>query len=152
MTATAVVVNDGMLMSVELPVGWDVEIDTENDSLVAVGHGEYEVAGLAPSITIARQDSTGDWDTLRELAAASLREMQSSYPRFRLVSSTEDADASRVLRAYDFHLDELELDVRQVQGLIDDGSLYVVNCTAPLQWADDLQPLFEHVVRSLTPE
>ena len=144
---TATLTYDEMGITVDLPTGWTIQADEDGRALACVAEDDWDDDGLAASITIERQAPLTDDDEVRELAATSLHRMQANYAGFDLLHA--DQQDTTVTRVYEFEPDGLGRRVRQVQGLVADVGLWVVHGTAPLPFADVLQPLFLDVIASL---
>lgn len=149
---TAVLQIEPMSVSVTVPVGWELTGDPDENVLGCIAPDELDDGGYRASITIERKFPVEGFTQLQQLAAGSLLEMEADYDGFRLLTCSEDPEGESIVRVYEFDLTELgDRRVRQVQGLLGKGALFVVNATAPLRQADELQPLFEHVIASVTP-
>jgi len=137
-----------MGVALDLPTGWTLEADEDGHALACIAEGVYEDDHLAASITVERRTPlTDDEEELPVLAAASLDEMRDAYRDFALLD--DELEGTRAIRVYEFVPEALGVRVRQVQGLVADVGFFVINATAPLDHADRLQPLFQHVIRSL---
>lgn len=144
---TATLTYDEMGIRVDLPTGWTIQADEDGRTLACIGEDDWDDDGLAASITIERQAPLADDDEVGDLADTSLHRMRTSYVGFELLQS--DQQDTTVTRVYEFEPDGLGRRVRQVQGLVADVGLWVVHGTAPMPFADALQPLFLEVVASL---
>lgn len=136
-------------ITIALPTGWTFEIDHPSDTITVLSDDRFDDHGYVASITIERHPPLELTEDLASLANKTLEEMERTYQGFRLLWSKLELDDHRVQRAYEFHIPELDRSVRQVQGLLAPDAVFVVNCTAPLPFADPLEPVFNYVIESL---
>lgn len=140
---------DELGITILLPTGWDATLDPEAETLTVVADDDrFADDDYYPSITIERRLALIDTD-LAEAAEASLAEMDATYDDFALQWSEMDDSGERLMRSYEFDVPELTRRVRQVQGLVATDGFLIVNCTAPLSSADELEPLWRMVIATL---
>lgn len=145
-------VSEDLAVAIDLPVGWELDFDEDNDELVAVGSDtRYCVRDVCPTITVKRVPFAGTDADFARLARGALEDMPQSYKDFELKWS-EEASEGRASRCYSFVLKQVGQVVTQLQGLLEadnDAAVFVVNCSAPEDTYDALDALFRHAFASL---
>lgn len=148
------IVFEELAVRVDLPVDWELTVDTEHGKLQSVGGDTpWCAARLCPSITLKRTVFEGDTAEFRRTARQSLEEMPGNYEKYSLRWS-EDPSPRVALRCYSFWSPTLEQRITQLQGLVEadnDAAVYVVHASAPEETFDELQAMYRHVVLSVVP-